>query len=153
MEEGKLILADPVSKFIPEFKNPKVAIWNTPNDPRGAGLKLIPADREITIQDLLTHTSGLANANEGPAGEHFRQAKFTTTGTLEERVKRLATLPLNLQPGTQWEYSPSTGFDTLGRIIEILSGLSLEEFMRQRIFAPLGMNDSFFTVPQNRIGD
>ncbi len=153
MEEGKLVLSDPVSKFIPEFKNPKVAVWNLPNDPKGAGYHLVPADREITLKDLLTHTSGLANAGEGPAGEFFRRANLLRGGSLAERVKRLAPLPLNFQPGTQWEYSPSTGFDTLGRVVEILSGLTLEQFFQQRIFAPLGMSNSFFTIPADRRND
>ena len=153
VEEGKLVISDPVSKFIPEFKNPKLAVWNLPNDPAGAGLRLIPAAREITVQDLLTHTSGLANGFEGPAGEYVRRAELPTGGSLDERVKRLAKLPLNFQPGTQWEYSPGTGFDTLGRIVEILSGMSLEKFFQTRIFQPLGMKDTFFTVPDNRLAD
>ena len=153
LEDGKLLLTDPVSNYIPEYKNPKVAVWNLPNDPHGAGLHLVPADREITIQDLLTHTSGLANGFEGPAGDYVRRANLPTGGSLAERIKRVAGLPLNFQPGTQWEYSPSTGFDTLGRIVEILSGLSLEQFFQQRIFAPLGMKDTFFTIPQDRLAD
>ena len=153
MEEGKLLLSDPVSKFIPEFKNPRVAVWNLPNDPKGAGYRLVPADREITLKDILTHTSGLANAGAGPAGEFFRRANLPRGGSLADRVKRLASLPLNFQPGTQWEYSPGTGFDTLGRLVEILSGLTLEQFFKQRIFAPLGMNNSFFTIPADRVRD
>ena len=153
LEEQKLLLTDPVSKYVPEFKNPKVAVWNLPNDPRGAGIRTAPADREITIQDLLTHTSGLANGTEGPAGEFVRRANLPQGGSLDERVKRLAGLPLNFQPGTQWEYSPSTGFDTLGRIVGILSGMSLERFFQRRIFEPLGMQDTFFTVPQDRRAD
>ena len=124
VEEGKLVLSDPVSKFVPEYKNPKVAVWNLPGDPAGAGLHLVPAAREITVQDLLTHTSGLANGFEGPAGDYVRRANLPTGGSLDERVKRMGKLPLNFQPGTQWEYSPSTGFDTLGRIVEILSGMT-----------------------------
>jgi CubicO group peptidase (beta-lactamase class C family) len=153
VEEGKLVISDPVSKFIPEYKNPKVAVWNLPNDPAGAGLHLVPANREITVQDLLTHTSGLANAFEGPAGDYVRKANLPRGGSLAERVSRLAKLPLNFQPGTQWEYSPSTGFDTLGRIVEILSGMSLDKFFQTRIFEPLGMKDTFFTVPANRRAD
>jgi CubicO group peptidase (beta-lactamase class C family) len=153
VEEGKLVLSDPVSKFVPEFKNPKVAAWNLPNDAAGAGLRLVPAAREITIQDLLTHTSGLANGFEGPAGEYVRRANLPSGGSLEERVKRAATLPLNFQPGTQWEYSPSTGFDTLGRVVEILSGMTLDQFFKTRVFEPLGMKDTFFTVPPNRTAD
>lgn len=153
LEEGKLVLSDPISKFIPEFKNAHVAVWNLPNDSAGAGLHLVPAAREITIQDLLTHTSGLADGFNGPAGEYVRRANLPATGTLDERVKRLARLPLNFQPGTQWEYSPGTAFDTLGRVVEILSGMTLEQFFQTRIFDPLGMKDTFFTLPENRVAD
>ena len=153
LEENKLVLADPVSKFIPEFKNPKVAAWSLPNDPKGAGTKLIPADREITIQDLLTHTSGLSMAPDGPAGEYFRRANLGQGGSLEERVKRLGSLPLRFQPGTQWEYTGTQGFDILGRIVEIQSGKNLDQFFTQRIFEPLGMKDTFFNIPQNRLSD
>ena len=153
LEEGKLVLSDPVSKFVPEYKNPKVAVWNLPNDPAGAGLKLVPAAREITIQDVLTHTSGLANGFEGPAGTYVRQANLPAGGSLDERVRRLAKLPLNFQPGTQFEYSPSTGFDALGRVVEILGGMSLDQFFKTRIFEPLGMKDTFFTVPPNRLAE
>jgi CubicO group peptidase (beta-lactamase class C family) len=153
LEEGKLVLSDPISKFVPEFKGPKVAMWNLPNDVAGAGLRLVPAAREITIQDLLTHTSGLANGFEGPAGEYVRRANLPAGGSLGERVTRAASLPLNFQPGSQWEYSPSTGFDTLGRIVEIVSGMTLDRFFKTRIFDPLGMKDTFFTVPANRAAD
>jgi len=153
VEEGKLVLSDPVSKFVPEYKNPKVAVWNLPGDPAGAGLHLVPAAREITVRDLLTHTSGLANAFEGPAGEYVRRANLPTGGSLDERVKRMGKLPLNFQPGTQWEYSPSTGFDTLGRIVELLSGMTLDQFFKTRVFDPLGMKDTFFLVPADRRAD
>jgi len=153
LEENKLVLADPVSKFIPEFKNPKVAVWNMPNDPKGAGTKLVPADRDITIQDLLTHTSGLATGTEGPAGDFVRRANLGQGGSLAERVKRLAGLPLHFQPGAQWEYTGTYGFDILGRIVEIQSGKNLDQFFTQRIFEPLGMKDTFFTIPQERLAD
>src|ERR1041385_7755576 len=153
LEEGKLLLSDPVSKYIVEFKNPKVAVWNLPNDPRGAGATLVPARREITIKDLLTHTSGLANGFEGPAGDFVRRANLPQGGSLDERVRRAGPLPLNFQPGSQWEYSPSTGFDTLGRIVELQSGMNLSQFFKARIFGPLSMSDSFFTVPPERAGE
>ena len=153
MEEGKLLLSDPVSKYIAEFRNPKVAVWQLPNNPRGAGAMLVPANREITIKDLLTHTSGLANAFEGPAGDYVRKANLARGGSLDERVRRVAVLPLNFQPGSQWEYSPGTGFDTLGRIIEIQSGMSLAQFFQTHIFDPLGMKDTFFDVPEARRTD
>ena len=153
LEDGRLVLSDPVSKFVPAFKSPKVAVGNLPNDPAGAGLRLVPAAREITIHDLLTHTSGLANGFEGPAGEYVRRANLPSGGSLDERVTRAASLPLNFQPGTQWEYSPLTGFDTLGRIVEIVSGMTLEQFFKTRIFDPLGMKDTFFIVPASRAAD
>jgi|HubBroStandDraft_5_1064220.scaffolds.fasta_scaffold82935_2 CubicO group peptidase (beta-lactamase class C family) len=153
LEEGKLILSDPVSKFIPEFKNPQVAVWNMPNDPAGAGLRLVPSQREITILDLLTHTSGVANGFAGPAGDYVRRANLPRGGSLDQRVKGLAKLPLNFQPGTQWEYSLVTGYDALGRVVEILSGMTLEQFFETRIFQPLGMKNTFFIVPPNRTSD
>ncbi len=153
MEEGKLLLSDPVSKYIAEFRNPKVAVWQLPNNPRGAGAMLVPANREITIKDLLTHTSGLANGFEGPAGDYVRKANLARGGSLDERVRRVAALPLNFQPGSQWEYSPGTGFDTLGRIIEIQSGMNLARFFQTRLFDPLGMKDTFFDVPEARRAD
>ena len=153
MEEGKLVLSDPVSKFIPEYKNPKVAVWRAPNDPAGAGLTLVPASREITLRDLLTHTAGLANGFAGPAGDYVRRANLPAGGSLDERVRRAATLPLNFQPGTQWEYSGFAGFDALGRIVELVSGMTLEQFFQRRIFTPLGMKDTFFTVPTSRAGE
>jgi CubicO group peptidase (beta-lactamase class C family) len=153
MEEGKLILSDPVSKFIPEFKNPRVAVWNLPNDPRGAGVRLITADREITLHPLLTHTGGLAVSTDGPAGEFFRQANLSAPISLAEFSKRVGALPLNFQPGTQWEYSATVGFAVLGRVVEIVSGMNVDQFFRQRIFTPLGMSNTFFNIPPNRMGD
>jgi CubicO group peptidase (beta-lactamase class C family) len=153
MEDGRLLLSDPVSKYIAEFRDPRVAVWRLPNDPSGPGATLVPAAREITIKDLLTHTSGLANGFNGPAGDFVRRANLPTGGSLDERVRRLGKLPLNFQPGSQWEYSPGTGFDTLGRIIEIQSGMNLSQFFKARIFDPLGMKDSFFDIPESRRGD
>jgi CubicO group peptidase (beta-lactamase class C family) len=153
MEEGKLILADPVSKFIPEFGNGKVAEWNSPNDPRGAGTRLVPVDREMTLQDLLTHTAGMTVAAEGPAGDYYTRLKLAPTANLAERVKAWGTVPLSFQPGTQWQYTGGAGFDTLGRVVEIVSGMTLEEFFERRIFEPLGMRDTFFRVPSGRASE
>jgi CubicO group peptidase (beta-lactamase class C family) len=154
MEEGKLILSDPVSKYIPEFKNPRVAVWNLPNDPKGAGVRLFTADREVTLQHLLTHTAGLAVSTEGPAGEFYRQANLSQEGiSLAEYCKRAGALPLNFQPGTQWQYTSTVGFSILGRVVEIVSGMNLDQFFKQRIFAPLGMNNTFFNIPPERTAD
>ena len=154
MEEGKLVLSDPVSKFIPEFKNPKVAMWTLPNDARGAGTRLVTADREVTLQHILTHTAGLAVNTEGPAGDFYRKANLNQEGiSLAEFCKRAGALPLNFQPGTQWEYTSLVGFAILGRVVEIVSGMNLDQFFKQRIFTPLGMNNTFFNIPPNRMGD
>ena len=154
MEEGKLVLSDPVSKYIPEFKNPKVAMWNMPNDPRGAGTRLVPADREMTLQHILTHTAGMAVSADGPAGEYFTRTDLNGAKIgLAEYAKRVGALPLNFQPGTQWQYTGGVGFSILGRVVEIVSGMNLDQFFKQRIFTPLGMNNTFFTIPQNRKGD
>ena len=126
MEEGKLILADPVSKFIPEFANAKVAEWNLPNDSRGAGVRLVPVDREMTLQDLLTHTAGMTVSADGPAGDFYARLKIAPTATLADRVKAWGEVPLNFQPGTQWQYTGGPGFDTLGRVVEIVSGMTLD---------------------------
>src|SRR5579862_7479713 len=141
MEEGKLILSDPVSKFIPEFKNPRVALWNLPNDPRGAGVRVVSADREVTLQHILTHTAGLAVSPDGPAGDFFRRAKLDEPISLAEFSQRAGALPLNFQPGTQWQYTGGVGFAILGRVVEIVSGMSLDQFFKQRIFAPLNMEN------------
>ena len=154
MEEGKLMLSDPVSKFIPEFKDPKVAMWNLPNDARGAGVRLATADREVTLQHILTHTAGLAVSTDGPAGEYYRAANLTQGRiSLDEYSKRAGALPLNFQPGTQWQYTSTVGFAVLGRVVEIVSGLNLDQFFKQRIFTPLGMNNTFFNIPANRMSD
>jgi CubicO group peptidase (beta-lactamase class C family) len=154
MEEGKLDLSDPVSKYIPEFSNPRVAQWNLPNDSRGAGLRLVPANREVTLQDILTHTAGLAVSTAGPAGQLFRDANLSEKAiSLAEFCKRAGSVPLNFQPGTQWEYTGGVGFAVLGRVVEIASGMNLDQFFRNRIFEPLAMQNSYFDVPSARIGD
>jgi CubicO group peptidase (beta-lactamase class C family) len=155
MEEGKLKLTDPVAKFIPEFKNSKVAVETVrgavpmSDDTPAAGDRyyLSPANRDITIVDLLTHTSGLASAGITNADDQGRLKSRKPTDTLADFIPRLGALPLDFQPGSQWRYSGLAGFDTLGRIVEIASGLTFDQFLRQRLFEPLGMNSSWFNVP------
>ena len=146
MEEGKVRLNDPVSKFIPEFKGMKVAViqQETPLE-----FYTVPASREITIQDLLTHVSGLASGGAASAAELRRIAKKPTE-SLADYIPRLGTTPLDFQPGSRWKYSPGAGFDTLGRIVEIASGQTFDRFLRQRIFDPLGMKDTFFHPSEDR---
>jgi CubicO group peptidase (beta-lactamase class C family) len=149
IEEGKIRLTDPVSRFIPEFKDIKVGVL-LPNQPavpagqRGVVPKFytVPADREITIKDLLTHTSGLVS---GPIG-NGENAKVALKGkeSNADYIPRLGQVPLEFQPGSRWAYSAQAGFDTLVRVVEIVSGQKFDQFARQRIFDPLGMKDTFF---------
>jgi CubicO group peptidase (beta-lactamase class C family) len=154
VEEGKLRLNDPVSRYIPEFRNMKVAVAQ-PATGRGAGgappaggppappqFYTVPAQREITIKDLLTHVSGLGS---GPMGNSDIAKIARKDGeTLAQYIPRLGGTVLEFQPGSRWTYSPGAGFETLGRVIEIASGMPLDRFFRTRIFDPLGMKDITF---------
>jgi len=152
VEEGKLRLNDPVSRYIPEFRNMKVAVLQTSPAGRGGGAAgaaqptpqfyAVPAQREITIKDLLTHTSGLGS---GPMSNSDIDKIARKDGeTLAQYIPRLGGTALEFQPGSRWAYSPGAGFETLGRIIEIASGMPLDRFFRTRIFDPLGMKDITF---------
>ncbi len=145
-EEGKFLLNDPISKFIPKFKDVKVFSHIDKN-----GLRLVEPNNPITIRDLLTHTSGLTYGFFGntPVDSMYRKAALFS-GTLEEMVQKVTKLPLIYQPGTKWNYSVST--DVLGYLVEVLSGKPFNEFLQQRVvFKPLGMNDTDFYVPQGKI--
>jgi CubicO group peptidase (beta-lactamase class C family) len=141
-EEGKFLLADPVAQYLPEFRNAKVLV-----KPATGPSYTIPASRDITILDLLRHTSGLTypwNETVGPAYAAAGAADGLNPydGTIADSVKRLAGLPLLFNPGERFEYSLSV--DVLGRLVEVVSGMSLDEFFRTRIFGPLGMKDTCF---------
>jgi CubicO group peptidase (beta-lactamase class C family) len=152
VEEGRLHLNDPVSRYIPEFRDMKVAVAQPV--PAGAGggaagpgtalprFYTVPAQRAITIKDLLTHVSGLGS---GPMGNSDIEKVARKEGeTLADYIPRLGSTALEFQPGSRWTYSPGAGFETLGRIIEIASGTPLDRFLRTRIFDPLGMKDITF---------
>jgi CubicO group peptidase (beta-lactamase class C family) len=143
IEEGKLRLNDPVSRYIPEFRGMKVGPGQAGGehaaDPRS---DRIAADREITLKDLLTHVSGLGS---GPIGlGDITKVARKDGETLADYIPRLGSSRLEFQPGSRWRYSPGAGFETLGRVIEIASGMPLDRFFRTRIFDPLGMNDITF---------
>jgi CubicO group peptidase (beta-lactamase class C family) len=162
LEEGKVRLSDPVSRFIPEFRNTQVAIARaTGRGAAGGGaaaagrgrgqaaapeIYTVPATREITVRDLMTHTSGLGSGGAG-SREAGRVAPRTATTHLAEYIPKLGAAPLDFQPGTQWAYSALSGIETLGRIVEVASGLTFDQFLKQRIFDPLGMKDTTF-VPR-----
>ena len=146
-EEGRLLLNDPVSKFIPAFAGQKVLVE------RDGQVELVPAEREATVQDLLRHTSGLSYEfrGTGPVQKAYMDAKiYRRNQTNEDQAASLAALPLAHQPGTQWEYSRST--DVLGRIVEVVSGQSLGQFLDSRILKPLGMTETAFHVPAEKHG-
>jgi CubicO group peptidase (beta-lactamase class C family) len=146
VEEGKVRLTDPVSKYIPEFRGIKVAVPLPSRGPAAPATTpqfyTVPAEREIAIRDLLIHTSGLAS---GPMG-NSELAKFSRkpNESLAEYIPRLGATPLEFQPGTRWQYSAFGAFDTLARIVEIASGRPFDRFLRERIFDPLEMQDIFF---------
>ena len=146
-EEGKLLLPDPVSKYIPSFKGPRVVGTD-------AGMT-VPARREITVRDLLTHRSGLTYGflDRGPVGAAYRASGVSDgltapTATLAENVDKLAAAPLVGQPGAEFNYGLST--DVLGRLVEVVSGMPFDRFLRQRILEPLGMRDTGFEVPETK---
>ncbi|AKD56830.1 serine hydrolase domain-containing protein [Spirosoma radiotolerans] len=155
-EEGKFLLDDPISKYIPAFKNPKVLDKFNEKD---SSYTTVPATREITIRQLLTHTSGISYPGIGTKDAVALYAKNkipsgigTPDGTLADAMNRLAVLPLLHQPGEKWTYGLSV--DVVGYLIEVLSGQSLDQFLHARLFDPLGMNDTYFYLPtakQNRL--
>jgi CubicO group peptidase (beta-lactamase class C family) len=146
VEEGRLFLADPLAKYVPGFADPKVAV-----EREDGRLDLVPAERPITIHDLLRHTSGLTYEFVGAGAVQRMYAENdlpSTNQTNADQVERLARLPLFSQPGRQWDYSRST--DVLGRIVEIISGETLGQFLQKRIFEPLGITDTGFHVPTEK---
>jgi CubicO group peptidase (beta-lactamase class C family) len=138
-EEGRLHLNDPIGNFVPEYQRLNVTVVAPQTE---------PANRPITIRDVLTHTSGLASGTTAVAGTDTavaladRTFPRQPTDTLADYVPRLAVAPLRFQPGTRWAYSGILGFDLLARVVEVVSGQSFDEFLRQRIFLPLGMTDT-----------
>lgn len=148
-EEGRFLLDDPISKYIPAFANPKVLATFNEKD---SSYTTVPAKREVTIRQLLTHTSGIGYAGIGSkevraiyAKAHVPSGIGTPNGSLATAIKALGPLPLVHQPGEQFTYGLNT--DVLGYLIEVLSGQSLDEYLRQRIFEPLGMKDTYFYLP------
>ena len=151
-EEGKILLNEPLSKYIPEFKNPKVLDKFNAAD---TTYTTVPAKREITIRDLLTHTSGIAYAQIGTKESNAIYYKAGVVGgigvdkiLLADKMKILGGLPLMHQPGEKWTYGLNT--DLLGYLVEVVSGMSLNEFFRKKIFEPLGMKDTYFYLPKEK---
>jgi CubicO group peptidase (beta-lactamase class C family) len=154
IEEGLVRPEDKVSKYIPEFADMQVAVLAGSDedispyrvDPQNPPAhRLVPANREITIHDLLTHTSGLVSGGLGTAIKERKPRG--PDATLETQMPVYASYTLDFQPGARWAYSPGVGLDVVARIIEIVSGQTFEEFLSERIFKPLDMNNTYFNVP------
>lgn len=155
IEEGLIRPTDPVSKWIPEFENMQVAVLADPYDENISPLRvdrenlpeyrLVPAHRQITVHDILTHTSGLASSGLGSAISP--PADRSPGANLANTVPKYGDYVLDFQPGTRWQYSGGTALDVVGRIIEIESGLPFDQFVKERIFEPLGMNNTWWNVP------
>ena len=151
-EEGKFLLDDPVSKYIPSFTHEQVLDKFNETD---SSYTTVPAKRDVTIRDLLTHTSGIDYAQIGSKEAKAIYAKNNITAGLDvhndklsDAMNRLGSLPLLHQPGEKWTYG--LNIDLLGDLIEIWSGITLDEFFHKRIFEPIGMNDSYFNVPKEK---
>lgn len=147
-ERGQLLISDPISKYIPEFKNSTVAVKNEDDS-----YDVVPANREITIRDLLTHTAGIGYGY-GVAADKWEEADLQgwyfahRDEAVLETIKRIAVLPHDAQPGTQFVYGYNT--DILGALVNVVSGQSLAEFLSEHILDPLGMNDTYFYLPKNK---
>jgi CubicO group peptidase (beta-lactamase class C family) len=153
VEEGKLDLLAPVSRYLPELKDLKVGVEYTDLTAGKPALRLDEPRRQMTIQDLLRHTSGLVYGDnaDGLVHQAYRKADITDRGqTLAEMVTKLSRLPLANQPGRVWEYGVSV--DVLGRVVEVVSGMDLDAFIAERIAKPLGMNSTDFFVHQRDVG-
>jgi CubicO group peptidase (beta-lactamase class C family) len=151
-EEGKFLLDEPVSKYIPAFRNPKVLDKFNEKD---SSYTTVPARREITIRQLFTHTSGISYPSIGTKEANAMYAKAripsgigTPNGKLADAMNALGALPLVHQPGERFTYGLNT--DVLGYLIEVLSGQSLDQFLRTRLFEPLDMKDTYFYLPAEK---
>ena len=144
-ERGALLIAQPVGDFLPEYAATRVAVAGD-----DGGYEVVDAERPITVRDLLTHTAGIGYGN-GPAADQWQAAGLQhwyfghRDEPVRETVRRIAGMPMDAQPGERWVYGYST--DILGALVEVASGTTLDEFLAQEIFAPLGMTDTSFYLP------
>lgn len=143
-DEGRFQLDDPVSMYIPEFKDLKVFSSIDSN-----GIKLVDQVRPVTIRNLLMHTSGLASGGEATPVDSMYRAADLSAGTLKDMIQKLAKIPLLYQPGTRWNYSRSS--DVLAYLVEVISGKPFDAFLKERIFTPLNMKDTDYSVPIEKL--
>jgi CubicO group peptidase (beta-lactamase class C family) len=149
-EEGKFQLSDPIAKFMPEFASMTVGVDERDPATGRVSFTTVPAKRVITVRDLLRHTAGLTYGVFGDTSvdQAYRKAGILSDLTLKDFAKNLAKMPLQYEPGTRWHYSVSV--DLQGRLVEVLSGKPFDQFLQERIFTPLGMVDTGFTVPASK---
>ncbi|MFN0107243.1 MAG: serine hydrolase domain-containing protein [Blastocatellia bacterium] len=149
-EEGKFQLNDPVAKYLPEFAKMQIAIEEKDPQTGKPVMKTVPARRPITVRDLMRHTAGLTYGVFGDTlvDKEYRKVKILGQLNLADFVTDLAKIPLQYEPGTRWHYSVSV--DVQGRLIEVLSGKSFDQFLQERVFTPLEMNDTGFVVPASK---
>jgi CubicO group peptidase (beta-lactamase class C family) len=152
-EEGRVGLADPIDRFLPQLANRRVAVLGDSVLPGRGPIETVPAERSITVLDLMRHTSGLTYGGRGTTAVHrlYPDSSNVAGATLDTAafLERLAAAPLLYQPGTVWDYGLS--IDVIGLIVEAISGQSLGTFLEQRLFRPLGMADTSFQVPQDKV--
>lgn len=150
VDEGMFGLDDPVSRFLPALGN--LSVGEEKGEGEDAEILEVPARREVTIRDLLTHTAGMTyGMTTSPVDRLIGEANlFDRNGTIADMVEKLGRLPLRYHPGTTWEYSMSC--DVLGRLVEVVSGRPFDEFLKERIFNPLKMPDTNFWVPPEKTG-
>ena len=152
VEDGKILLSDPVSKYLPKLKNLQVSVPRVDPQTGRVSYALVPTEREMTIQDLMRHTSGLVygvfTSHAAVKEAYVKEGVDWENVTPAEQIERLARVPLAHQPGSAWEYSLST--DVLGRVVEAVSGATLGQFLQERLFAPLNMTDTAFLLPNGK---
>jgi CubicO group peptidase (beta-lactamase class C family) len=158
VDQGKLSLDDRVSKYIPSFANPRVAIA-PPGNKDPAKVQIVPAERELVIRDLLTHASGITSVGDAMtigAASLVNKIERLPGDTLESYIPRIGPAVLQFQPGSQFSYSPLDAFDTALYIVQLVSGRPADAYMHEQIFAPLEMTDTYYNVPaakQSRVVD
>ncbi len=151
VDEGRIALDDPIANYLPELSDLKVGVESKDAATGAKTLELVPADHQPTILELLSHTAGFGYglAPSSQVDVLYQQAELLKNDeTLAEKIRKLGQLPLKHQPGSQWDYSISV--DVLGRLVEVVSGQTLDVFFQERIFAPLGMVDTGFHVPEEK---
>jgi CubicO group peptidase (beta-lactamase class C family) len=150
LEQGRFRLDDPIAKYLPEYADMKVAVVGDSGE-----VELVPAERPITIRHLLTHTAGLSEGVNPKVRqkqvEMYQAFEWPADDTLANVVTKYTKLALGFQPGTAWQYSPIAGINVVARLVEVLSGQTLADFDREHIFEPLGMQDTFYYVPLDKL--